>query len=106
MELPEIFIHNNERDEQIPADILGIIDRAYLAEDVDVMTRASEAILTFNEQLERDFTRPNLKHSVFWHKLVGSGIEGKIYPATDKIIQKINKKIIVFVRTELSDIVS
>ncbi len=105
MKSSEIFIHNNERDELIPADILAIIDAAYMAEDIGVMMKATDAIAAFNEQLEKDFSRPNLKHSVFWHKLVGSGIEGQIYPATDTVIQKINEIICKFVRTELSVIV-
>ena len=68
--------------------------------------KMADAIATFNEQLEKDFLGPNLKHSVFWHKLAGSGIEGKIYPANDMVIQKINETISKFVRNELNAIVT
>lgn len=104
--MPERFIHNNERDTEIPQDILDIIDKAYLTEDFTVMQQANDAIMAFNEQLEKDFSRPNLKHSAYWHKLCGSGVEGQIYQTRDSLIEKINAEIIKFVRTELKNIVS
>lgn len=104
--MSEKFVHNSERDAQIPPDVLAIIDNAYEAPDLAVMIRANEAIVAFNGELEKDFSRPSLKHSVLWHKLAGSGIEGKIYPLTDTVLIKINTRIIDFVRTVLKEIVS
>ncbi|MBY0538090.1 hypothetical protein K2P47_01680 [Patescibacteria group bacterium] len=105
MKSSETFISNSERDEQLPVDVLEIIDKAY-SKDIETITRANEVIRQFDEQLEMDFSRPNLKHSALWHKLVGSGIEGQIYPISDKVLKKINERIIKFVRTELKEIVS
>jgi len=103
--MSERFIDNSERDARVPGDVLQIIDLAYQTEDYNVMTNVNEAIIAFNNELEREFTRPILKQSFVWHKLCGSGVEGLLDSVDPKTITQIDEKIITFVREKLSKLI-
>lgn len=105
LERPEKFVSTAERDAHIEPDVLRLIDAGYQTEVYEVMVRVNDAIAEFNRQLESEYTRPVLKHSMFWHKLGGSSPHTNTAIVSAETIAAIDEKITQFVLGALKNII-
>ena len=104
LEQPGTFISVAERDARIEPEVLTLIDSAYQTERYDVMVAVNDAILAFNSQLIDEFSKPVLKHSMYWHKLGGSSPEHSSEKPADEIIAAVDERVKAFALGPLKDI--
>lgn len=101
----EEFISTEQRDARITPEVLRLVDAGYQSRVTEVRVPFNDAIADFNRQLEREYTKPVLKYSMYWHKLGGSSPHNNGNAVSAETISEIDEKITQFVCGKLKNII-